>query len=91
MLHRNAVPAVNVFVRDADAVSLMKRADRDGDRATPGQWSTPGGHPKYDDTRGELDPGEEASEVEFWTPEAMADAPTVTRDIDRERLGLVFE
>jgi 8-oxo-dGTP diphosphatase len=139
-VYRNAVPAVDTFVRDGDAVLLMKQADRDSDWATPGQWSTPGGHPEhdeepvraavreldeetglkadpadlslvtvrhseyrglhynmmtyllaYEDTRGELDPGEEASELRFWTPVEMADAPAETRDIDRERLDLVFD
>ncbi len=137
---RNAVPAVDSFVRDDDAVLLVKQADRDSDWATPGQWSTPGGHPEYDedpaaaavreleeetglqaeaadltlvtvrhseyrglhynmmtyllayeDTCGELDAGDEASAVRFWPAEEVMAAPERTREVDRDRLDLVFD
>jgi ADP-ribose pyrophosphatase YjhB (NUDIX family) len=138
--YRNAVPAVNTFVRDGKSVLLMREADRDSEWATAGQWTVPGGHPEYDEaaidaaireleeetglraspvdltllavphsthrglhynmityslereaTCGDLDPGEEASEVRFWPVEEMRAAPDRTREIDRERLPLLFD
>ncbi|GAB7013878.1 NUDIX domain-containing protein [Halolamina salina] len=45
----------------------------------------------YDDARGELEPGEEASDLRFWTPKEMYADTENTREIDRQRLSLVFE
>jgi 8-oxo-dGTP diphosphatase len=44
----------------------------------------------YEDAEGELDPGEEASGLRFWTPAEMHKESEVTREIDRQRLSLVF-
>jgi len=45
----------------------------------------------FDDTRGELAPGEEAADLRFWTPREMDEDSENTREIDRERLALVFD
>ncbi|WP_053947267.1 NUDIX hydrolase [Halolamina sediminis] len=45
----------------------------------------------YDDARGELEPGEEASDLRFWTPEEMDADTENTREIDRRRLSLAFD
>lgn len=44
-----------------------------------------------EDTFGELVPGAEASDLRFWTPAEMHEDAENTREIDRQRLGLVFD
>ena len=136
---RNAVPAVNVFVRDGDRLLVLREADQDSDWADAGRWVVPGGHSEYDeepvdaavrelaeetgiradpsdltlfdvghstykglhynniaylldygDAEGELTPGPEAAELQFWTPQEVRESDR-TRDIDRERLPLLFD
>ena len=45
----------------------------------------------FEDARGELDPGREASDLRFWTPAEMHADTENTREIDRRRLSLVFQ
>ena len=130
---RNAVPAVDVFVRDGDRLLMLQYAGDDG------RWRSAGGPPAYDeepgdagarelevasgprtapealsvltvihseyrglhynnigyrldygDTEGELTTGPEAVELQFWTPDEVRESGR-TRDIDRERLPLLFD
>lgn len=130
---RNAVPAVDVFVRRDGELLLLREPGDDG------RWTIPGGHPEYDeepvdaavrelreetglaadpaaltvltaihsthsglhynnigylldydDADGELTTGPEAEAFEFVTPAEVRDCPR-TRDIDEQRLPLVFE
>lgn len=132
-LFRNAVPAVDVFVRDGDRLLVLREPGADG------RWVVPGGHSEYDeepvdaavreleeetglraapsdltllsvghstyqglhynnvgyllaygDAEGDLTAGTEAAELQFWTPEEIRDSDR-TRDIDVERLPLVFD
>jgi ADP-ribose pyrophosphatase YjhB (NUDIX family) len=129
----NAVPAVDVFVRDGDRLLVLREPGDDG------RWTIPGGHPEYDeepahaaareleeetglsaetealsiltaihseyrglhynnigyllafeDTGGDLTAGPEAAELAFWTPAEVRDSD-LTRDIDVQRLPLVFD
>jgi len=132
-LFRNAVPAVDVFVRDGDRLLLLREPGEDG------RWVIPGGHSEYDeepvdaaareleeetglradpedlsllsvghstyqglhynnigylldydDAAGDLTTGPETAELQFWTLEQIRESGR-TRDIDRERLPLLFD